>query len=394
MTEKRKICVVTGTRAEYGLFIPLLKKLKASRKYELQIVAMGMHLSPEFGLTYREIEKDGFRISEKVEMLLSSDSEVGVTKATGLGMIEMAGAFNRLEPDLVFLLGDRFELLAAATAAMIARIPIAHIHGGELTEGAIDEPIRHSITKMSYLHFTSTAQYRQRVIQLGEEPERVFNVGALGIDNIKGMKLLSRSAMLKKLGFKSSDKYVVVTFHSVTLEGSAGTRHFVSLLKVLAGLRGTKVVLTMPNADSHGRELIGLVDEFAAKNRGRARVYTSMGQLLYLSAMKHADAVVGNSSSGIIETPSFGIPTVNIGDRQRGRVKADTIIDCEPTVTAIAKAIGKALSRGFQDVCHNADNPYGNGGSASRIMKVLARGEFHRGATKKKFYDLNAGDII
>lgn len=388
--KKKKICIVTGTRAEYGLFQPLMRKLKASPKYDLQIVATGMHLSQEFGLTYREIEKDGFRIDEKVEMLMSSDSEVGIAKSTGLGTMGIAEALNRLGPDLVFLLGDRFEALAAATAAMISRIPIAHIHGGEITEGAIDESIRHAITKMSHLHFTSTAVYRNRVIQLGEDPSKVFNVGALGIDNIRSMKLPGRASLEKILGMKLMKKNLLITFHPVTtLEGREILLQMDSLLRALGDLRGTGLIFTMPNADTHGSALIRMVRDFVVANPSKAVAHKSLGQRNYLGALKYVDAVVGNSSSGIIEAPSMGKPTVNIGSRQQGRVRAVSVIDCKKDVVSISKALNKALSPSFGRSCMVVENPYGDGRASGKIMQILSEIDLKKIPIAKKFYDIN-----
>lgn len=370
--EKKRICVVTGTRAEYGLFVPLLKKLKASRKHRLQVVVTGMHLSPEFGHTYKEIEEDGFRIDEKVEMLLSSDTEIGITKSVGIGTMAMAEAFNRLRPDLVFLLGDRFEALAAATAAMIARIPIAHVHGGELTEGAFDDSIRHAITKMSSVHFTAADEYRRRVIQMGEDPGRVFNSGALGLDNIKNMRLLSRSELAKALGIPLDGTNFLVTFHPVTRQETVSTqRQFRALLRALEEFPEARVIFTRPNADTGGRAINALIDAYVSGSDGRASVFASMGRLKYLSAIKHSDAVVGNSSSGIAEAPSFGVPTVNIGDRQKGRIRAASVIDCSAERKAISGAIERALSPQFTKACRRVKSPFGDGNAAERIVTVL-----------------------
>jgi GDP/UDP-N,N'-diacetylbacillosamine 2-epimerase (hydrolysing) len=319
--EKRKVCIFTGTRAEYGLLKPLMDEIKSDPDLELQIVASCMHLSPEFGLTYKEIEKDGFNIDEKVEMLLSSDTPSGIVKSMGLGMIGYTDALNRLKPDITVVLGDRFEALAFAIASFVNRIPIAHLYGGEATEGLIDEGIRHSITKLSYLHFTSTEEYRKRVIQLGEEPERVFNVGALGIDNIKKMKLLNKDEIESKLGIKFKSKNLLITYHPVTLKKDESEKEFKALLNVLREMEDTLFIFTKPNADTEGRRIIKLIEEFVKENNDKAIVFTSLGQLNYLSIMKYVDAVVGNSSSGIIEAPSLKVPTINIGDRQKGRIK-------------------------------------------------------------------------
>jgi UDP-hydrolysing UDP-N-acetyl-D-glucosamine 2-epimerase len=382
--KKRKICVFTGTRAEYGLLKPLMDEIKKEPALELQIVASAMHLSPEFGLTYKEIEKDGFKIDEKVEMLLSSDTPVGICKSIGLGVISYSEVLERLKPDIVVILGDRFEALAFAIASFIHRIPIAHLYGGEATYGLIDEGIRHSITKMSYLHFTSTEEYRKVVIQLGEAPERVFNVGALGIDNIKKMKLLTKEELEKRLNFKFGKRNLLVTYHPVTLEKGTSREHFENLLAVLDELEEVKIIFTKANADTEGRIINYMIDEFVERHKDKAIAFTSMGQLLYLSTMKYVDAVVGNSSSGIIEAPSFKIGTINIGDRQKGRIRAKSVIDCEPTKESIRKAFELLYSSEFQNQLKKVVNPYGDGKAAERIVKVLKT--FDIASIKKEFF--------
>ncbi|MFZ5639690.1 MAG: UDP-N-acetylglucosamine 2-epimerase [Bacillota bacterium] len=385
--KKKKICIVTGTRAEYGLFYPLLKKIKADGQFGLQLCVTGMHLSPEFGLTYKEIEKDGFKINEKVEMLLSSDTEVGVTKSIGIGIIGFADALHRIKPDLVILLGDRFETMAAAIAAFTAKIPIAHLYGGELTEGAIDDAIRHSITKMSILHFVSTEIYGKRIVQLGEEPDRVFNVGALGIDNIKNLTLLTKQQLEKELNFKFGKRNVLVTFHPVTLENYTSESQFRELLSALDHFKDLKIIFTKPNADPNDRILIKLIDEYVKRNSDKAAAFVSLGQLKYLSTINYVDAVVGNSSSGIIEVPSLGKPTVNIGDRQKGRIRADSVIDCSPKKESIIRALRKAFQPDFSKLCKEVDNPYGDGNSAEKILTVLKE-KTDKIKLKKTFYDL------
>lgn len=383
---KRKICVFTGTRAEYGLLKPLMEKIKQDNELELQIVASGMHLSPEFGLTYKEIEKDGFKIDKKIEMLLSSDTDVGVAKSIGLGVIGFADTLEELRPDITVILGDRFEALAFAIASYTLRIPIGHLYGGEATFGSIDEGIRHSITKLSYLHFTSTQEYRKRVIQLGESPDRVFNVGALGIDNIKSMKLLEKSEVEKALGKSFKKRNLLITFHPTTLEKNSAEKQFRELLKALDELDDTLLIFTKSNADMEGRLINKLIDEYHIKNPEKTVVFTSMGQLLYLSTMKYVDAVVGNSSSGIIEAPSFKIGTINVGDRQKGRIKAQSIIDCEPIYEQIKNALKMLYSEEFQEKLKNVKNPYGDGEASTRILKILKN--FNLSEIKKEFYDL------
>ena len=388
----RKICVFTGTRAEYGLLKPLMDEIKKDKDLKLQIIVSGMHLSPEFGLTYKEIEKDGFKIDEKIEMLLSADTPTAINKSIGLGIIGFTDALNRLKPDISVVLGDRFEALAFAIANYIMRIPIAHLYGGEATFGAFDEGIRHSITKFSYLHFTSTEVYRKRVIQLGEHPSRVFNVGALGIDNIKKLKLLTKEELEKKLGKKLKSRNLLITFHPVTLEKGTSEKQFKQLLKALDELDDTLLIFTKANADTEGRKINKMIDEYVNKNKEKAIAFTNMGQLLYLSTMKYVDAVVGNSSSGIIEAPSFKIGTINIGDRQKGRIKADSVIDCKPNYTDIKQALNKIFSKEFKEKLKKVKNPYGDGKSAERIVKILKTADLSN--IKKEFFDMLIKEVI
>lgn len=388
---KRKICIVTGTRAEYGLLYWLMKEIQEDADLQLQIIATGMHLSPEFGLTYRQIEKDGFKIDKKIEMLLSSDTPVGISKSMGLSMISFSEAYADLEPDILVFLGDRFEIFSAAASAMIARIPIAHLHGGEATEGAFDESIRHSITKMSHLHFTAAEEYRRRVIQLGESPDRVFNVGGLGIDNIKKFKLMNREEFEDSINFKLCPKNLLVTFHPVTLEHATAVEQFQNLLNALDELQDTRFIFTKPNADTEGRAIIKMIDDYVSRNSHKAIAFVSLGQLRYLSAMQFVDGIVGNSSSGLAEAPTFNIGTINIGDRQRGRIKADSVIDCEPNKESIMTAIRKLYSEEFRDKLKNVKNPYGEGGASKKIKEVLKEKDL-ADILKKEFYDISVVD--
>lgn len=388
----RKVCVVTGSRAEFGLLRWLMAEIQDQPELQLQVIATGMHLSPEFGSTYREIEEAGFEIDARVEMLLSSDTNTAVTKSMGLGVIGFADAYERLAPHLLVVLGDRFEIFAATSAAMIAGVPVAHLHAGETTEGAFDEAIRHSITKMAHLHFVAADEYRQRVIQLGEHPDRVFNVGGMGIDAIKRINLLSREALESSLGLSFGKKNLLVTFHPVTLEdGASSAAQMGELLAALERLDDTTLIFTMPNADTGGRELTTMVRTFAQAHPN-AKVYTSLGQLRYFSCLARMDGVVGNSSSGLLEAPSFKIGTVNIGDRQKGRLKANSVIDCEPNREAIAAALEKLYSDHFQANLASASNLYGNGGASESIVKVLAEYPLDN-IRKKQFYDLSADDF-
>lgn len=384
----RKICVITGTRADYGLLRWVMQGIKDDSDLTLQVIATGMHLSPEFGLTFREIEKDGFQIDRKVEMLTSSDTAVGIAKSMGLGMISFADALNELKPDLILVLGDRFEIFAAVSAALVARIPVAHLHGGETTEGAFDEALRHSITKMAHLHFVAAQEYFQRVIQLGEQPEKVFLVGGLGIDNIKRLKLLNRAELEESIDFKLGHKNLLITFHPVTLENSTATEQMAELLEVLAELEDTHLIFTMPNADNDGRALIKMVHQFVALHPN-ARAYTSLGQLRYLSCIAQVDGVIGNSSSGLTEVPTFKKGTINIGDRQRGRLQAASVINCEPTRKSIQAAMKMLYAEDFQATLKQIQNPYGDGGASEQVIQIIKNCALD-GITKKSFYDLAA----
>jgi GDP/UDP-N,N'-diacetylbacillosamine 2-epimerase (hydrolysing) len=382
----KKVFVVTGTRAEYGLLRWVIDGIAKSNLLELQLCVTGMHLSPEFGLTFREIEADGYQIDSKVEMLLSADTPSAITKSMGLGLIGFAGELNRLKPDLTLILGDRFEIMCAATASTIARIPIAHLHGGEATEGCIDEAIRHSITKMSHLHFVAAEEYRKRVIQLGENPNRVFCVGGIGVDNILKLDLLSKQKLEHALDFELGYKSMLVTFHPVTLECNTSGEQMRELLNSLSELKDYKIIFTMPNADTDGREIHQLIEKFCLDNNN-CRAFTSLGQLRYLSCLKYVEVVVGNSSSGLLEVPSFGIPTVNIGDRQKGRLKADSIIDCDPKKDCISRAIERATSTDFKSFCKLVKNPYGNGGASKIIIKKIENTNLQN-ILEKNFYDI------
>ncbi len=383
---KRKICIVTGTRAEYGLLYWLMREIEADDGLELQLIVTGMHLSPEFGLTYKEIEKE-FKIDKKIEMLLSSDTSVGISKSMGLAQISFADAYEELKPDIVVVLGDRYEIFSATSTAMIARIPIAHLHGGETTEGAFDESIRHSITKMSHLHFTATEEYRNRVIQLGEHPDRVFNVGGMGIENIKRLELLGKEEFEKSIDFRLNDKNILVTFHPVTLENATAKEQFQELLNAIEELEDTNIIFTKANSDTDGRVINQMIDEYVAKNSHKAIGFISLGQLRYLSALAFVDAMVGNSSSGLAEAPSFQIGTINIGDRQKGRIKAKSVIDCEPDKQSIKKAFEKLYSNKFQELLTTVKNPYGDGCASEKAVEVLKSVSLDK-ILKKSFYDI------
>ena len=368
----RKICVVTGSRAEYGLLKGLMRLIDQDSGLQLQVIATNMHLSPEFGLTYREIEKDGFAIDKKVQMLLSSDTANATAKSVGLGTIGFADAYEDLKPDMVVVLGDRYEILSAVSTALFYKIPVAHLHGGEISEGAYDDCIRHAITKMSHLHFTSTEEYRERVIQLGESPDRVFNVGAPGVENIKKIPLMSKEDLQKSMGgFGLGDKSLLVTYHPVTLENATAAAQCEALLECLDRIPEYKVVFTLPNSDTDGRVIIQKINEYVSRNPGRCVAYPSLGLTRYLSALKYVTAAVGNSSSGIIEVPSFGKPTLDIGDRQKGRIAAASVSHCPATKEGIMGGLEKILSDGFLSAARTVVNPYDGGDSAAKIFKVL-----------------------
>lgn len=389
----KKICIVTATRAEYGLLNPVIKKVDRNPCFDVRVVATGAHLSPEFGLTYREIEKDKIVIDQKIEILMSSDTPVSISKSMGLAMISFAEYFDRTNPDMLMVLGDRYETLAVCCAAMNAQIPIAHLYGGETTEGAIDESIRHAITKMSYLHFTSTEEYRRRVIQLGEAPDRVFKVGAMGVENILSMELLVKEALEASIAFELDKPYAVITFHPVTLEKNQVEQQFDALLSACDTHPEMQFIFTKANSDAHGRIINQMIDDYANQNEN-AVAFESLGMLRYLSALKYARMVIGNSSSGLIEVPSFHIPTINIGDRQKGRIQGETVINCAPEKAAILKAIDQANDPNFRESIQDAVNPYGDGKSSSKIIEVITDFLMNdRIDLKKQFYDIEVSNV-
>jgi UDP-hydrolysing UDP-N-acetyl-D-glucosamine 2-epimerase len=391
---KRKICVYTASRAEYGLLHGVMRGIAAAETLHLQILASGMHLSPEFGMTIHEIRTDGFKPDETVEILLSSDTPTAICKSMGLAMIGYGEALQRLKPDMVVVLGDRFETFCMAAAVQVCRVPLVHIGGGEITEGAIDEAFRHSITKMSHLHFASCEAYRQRIIQLGEAPDRVFNVGALGVENIHRMSLMDRSELAESIGVNLGKPYFLVTFHPVTLEKDTSEGQCLLLLDALDAFPEYNVIFTKANSDTDGRVINRLIDKYTEKRPERCFVVASLGALRYLSAMKYAAAVIGNSSSGIVEAPSFKIPTINIGDRQKGRVRAESaVVDCEPSVASIEAAIHNGLSSEFQQLLKNTKNPYEKSGTASEIVSVIAAVDLS-GLLKKQFYNIPIANLI
>jgi len=389
MNSPRKICIVTGTRAEYGLLYWLMKEIAEDPELQLQIIATGMHLSPEFGLTYRQVEADGFAIDAKVEMLLSSDTAVGIAKSMGLGVIGFAQALNDLQPDILVVLGDRFEILAAAQAALVSQIPIAHIHGGETSEGAFDEGIRHAISKMAQWHFVAAEPYRKRVVQMGESPDRVFNYGAPGLDQLSKLDWLTRQELESNLEIELRAPVFLVTYHPVTLAGGDPVEAMTELLNALEVFPGATVIFTYPNADTGGRVLIECIDRFVAQRRNTSRAFVSLGQQRYLSLMREADVIVGNSSSGLTEAPALKKATVNIGDRQKGRLKAASVIDAAENCQDIIRAIQLALSSEFCGSLPETVSLYGQGSVSKKIKVTLKTVPL---CVRKPFFDIEHGN--
>ena len=383
-----KICVITGTRADYGLLTPLMQKLKNNADFELQIIATGMHLSPEFGLTYQTVEKQ-FHIDKKIEILLSSDTPVGISKSMGLAQISFAEAFDELKPDLILILGDRYEILSAANAALMFNIPIAHLSGGEITQGAVDDTIRHSLTKMSHLHFTATQEYADRVVQLGEQPDTVFNVGEAGLDNIFDLDLMSKTEFEQSIGMQLNDKSLLITYHPVTLDYDNSKTHFTEILNALDKLANTTLIFTDANSDTGGRIINQMIKDYVTSHQDKAVGFASLGQLRYLSALQYIDALVGNSSSGIVEAPSFKLPAINIGDRQKGRIQASSVINCQPAEAEIDAAVEKLYSAPFQKSLPKITNPYGQGGSSQKILDIIKAADI-TSLIPKVFFDLKS----
>lgn len=383
----RKICVITGTRAEFGLLRPLIELIANDKELQLQLIATGMHLSPEFGYTLNEITDAGFVVDKKVECLLSSDSSIGVSKTIALAVSGFADALTELTPDLVVVLGDRTEILGAVIATAMANIPIAHLHGGETTEGAYDEAIRHSITKFSHLHFTSTEAYRKRVIQLGEHPDTVFNVGAIGLDAIKKLPLLDKASFEQTIGFKLKERNILITYHPVTLEKEAPIKTFENILTALDELTDTALIFTHANSDKNGRIINKMITEYVSNHKDKAVEFKSLGQLRYLSALQYVDFVIGNSSSGILEVPAFYIPTINIGDRQKGRICNESVINSNNSLEDIKKSITFALDKTFREKIQQQELLYGNGTAAGKILQIIK--EHNHISIKKSFYNID-----
>jgi len=392
MAIKQKICVVTGTRAEYGLLKVLIKLVDLSDDFDLQLIVTGSHLSLKHGNTQDEIIADGFRIDQRIDLNLDSDSSSSISNSTAIAINGFSTAFKNLKSDLVVVLGDRYEILGCAIAAMFAGIPLAHIHGGELTEGAMDDAIRHAVTKLSHIHFVANEVYASRVMQLGEDPRYVFNVGGLGIDAIKNLALHNRKTIEKKLSFKFKKHNLLITFHPVTLERFSSKNHMSELFSALDDLHNTLLIFTMPNADMDSVDIMSMIEQYTAKKEN-AIAFTSLGQLMYLSVVDQVDLVIGNSSSGIIEVPSFLKPTIDIGSRQKGRLKASSIISCDPKKQDILDAVHHAYSASFQQSLAKIQNPYGNGGAAKKIFSQLQKIKF-KPLLAKKFFDIRAQDYL
>ena len=385
----RKICFITGTRAEYGLLSRLMKMVQDDADTQLQIIATNMHLSPKYGNTYQEIEKDGFTIDRKIPIIDDNDKDSAVTtvKSMAKALAGFADAYDELKPDMVVVLGDRYEILAAATAALIERIPIAHLYGGEITEGAYDDAIRHSVTKMSHLHFTSCEEYRHRVIQLGEQPDHVFNVGSIGVENIKMLPLMSKDEIEKEIGFAIDNHTILVTYHPVTLGNRTAKEDIEDFIAALEEKKNLRIIFTMPNSDTGGQAIVEAINAFADKNPQRAKAFKSLGVLRYLSVMRQVAAVVGNSSSGLVEVPSFGIPTLNIGDRQKGRMAADSVFNCKTDKQAVLKGLDIVMSEEFRQKAAVIHNPYDKEGTAQAIFKVISTYPLDS-LNQKHFYDI------
>lgn len=384
----KKICIITGTRAEYGLLKPLMRELKQSSCFKLQIIATAAHLSPEFGNTYQQIENDGYLIDEKVEMLLSADTGTSVAKSMGVGMIGYADVLNRLQPDALVILGDRYEMLTVASTASVLKIPIIHLHGGEITEGAYDDAFRHAITKLSHLHFTSTETHRKRVIQMGEKPGNVYNVGAIGIDNIKQLNLLNKDELENELKLQFLKYNYQITFHPETLSDVSAKEQFGVLLDAIEKDKDSFFVFTKANADTDGRIINEMIDTFVKDHPENAKAFSSLGSLRFLSVLKFSHGIIGNSSSGILEAPSLGIPTINIGDRQKGRTQAKSVINVTVDSEEIRKALLKTKNQRFIESLTEIKNPYGDGNTAAKIMDILNQTDFSL-LKAKKFHDLN-----
>ena len=384
---KRKICIITGSRADYGLLYWIIKEVESDQDLELQLIVTGMHLSADFGLTYKEIEGE-FKIEKKIDIQISSDTSIGISRSMSIAQKLFSEALIELEPNIIIVLGDRFEIFSAVCAAMIAKIPIAHIHGGEITQGSWDDCMRHCITKMSFLHFTAYDESYKRVLQLGEDPNRVFNIGGVGVENIKKLKLLSKNEFEKSIKFKLNKKNILITFHPVTLEDNTSKKQFQELLDAIEGLEDTHIIFTKTNSDLNGKIINKMINKFTTANPEISIGFSSLGQLRYLSALQYVDAVIGNSSSGLMEVPSFKIGTINIGSRQKGRMRGSSVIDCLPNKIDIKNSIDQIYSEQFQNSLKDTKNPYDKGFSSKKIVGILKNFQIPK-TLMKKFYDIS-----
>lgn len=382
----RIVCVVTGGRADYGLLVPLLNELNADPAFRLRIVACGAHTAPAFGMTVREMEADGFPPDETIEALLAADTPTAVCKSTGLTLAAFGDVYRRLSPDVVVVLGDRYEIFAAAVAALTCGVPLAHIAGGQLTFGAVDDSLRHAITKTAHLHFTAAEPYRRRIIQLGEPPDRVFTVGALGLDNIRTTTLAARDSLEREIGFRFGPGAVLATYHPETIDSAASEAGLTAMLTAMDARPDLRILFTQPNADAGGWAVRKRIEDFVSARPDKRCMAASLGRRLYLSSLAQVDAVIGNSSSGVIEAPSFTVPTVNIGSRQEGRLRAASVLDCPPDAVAVAAALDRALSPDFRRSLQGMSNPLGDGRAAGRIAHVLKTVPL-AGLIRKRFYD-------
>lgn len=384
----KRIVIVTATRAEYGLLAPIIKKLMKVSEIDVKVVATGTHLSPEFGMTINEIKEDGVKVDKEIDILLSADTSVAISKTMGLAMLGFADYFAECKPDALMVLGDRYETLAVCIAAMNEQIPIIHLHGGEATEGLVDEAVRNAITKLSFLHFTSTETYRNRVIQMGESPDRVYAAGAIGVENAIKTELMTKAELEKSLGCQFAEKMAVLTFHPVTLENDTAKKQISELLEALDSFPDITFICTKANADRDGRIINKYLSDYVDRHNN-AFLFDSLGMKRYLSALSCATFVIGNSSSGIIEVPSFKIPSINIGDRQKGRIQAESIINCMPERSDIEGAIRKAISTEFNMKIRDVVNPYGIGNTSDVIVETTTDYLLNdKLKVQKPFYDL------
>lgn len=386
----RKICVATGTRAEYGLLRRLMYRIKEAAETQLQVVVTNMHVSEKYGYTYKEIEADGFTINYRIPIIDGEEANDGHSTAMEVSraLKGFADAYQTLHPNIIVVLGDRYEMLAAATAALLMRIPIAHISGGDVTEGAYDDAIRHSITKMSQLHFPTTEEYRKRIIQLGEQPDRVFNVGAQGVENVKKLALFSKEDIEQEISFKIDERTILVTYHPVTLGHRSAKEDIEEFIAALEERKDIRVIFTMPNSDTGSCFIVDAINDFVNKNAERTRAYKSLGVVRYLSVMRQVAAVVGNSSSGLVEVPSFGIPTLNIGDRQKGRIFAESVVNCKTDKESILEGLEKVMSKHFREYASTVHNPYEGKNTTEEIFKIISTYPLEQ-LKQKRFYDIS-----